>query len=41
VGSGAWGIAYVDTVLELPDPEAEERVRHEALRMYAAESETS
>ena len=41
MGSGAWGVAYVDTVLELPDPEAEARVRHEALKMFAAESEGS
>lgn len=41
VGSGAWSIARVDTVLEPHDPQEEERILHEALQRIAAESESS
>ena len=39
VGGGAWSIARVDTMLELPDPEAEARMMLEALRRIEAEME--
>ena len=41
VGVGAWSIARVDTILELPNPEAEEGVMHEALKRIEAELEAS
>ena len=31
VGGGAWGLAWVDTVMEMPSPREEEAVRDGAL----------
>lgn len=33
VGNGAWGLAQVDTVMELPVEGEEERIRLETLRL--------
>ncbi|KAI0340443.1 hypothetical protein BDW22DRAFT_1379280 [Trametopsis cervina] len=38
VGSGAWGVAWVDTAMELPPAGEEERYRLEALRIIMEES---
>ncbi|THG95350.1 hypothetical protein EW026_g6289 [Hermanssonia centrifuga] len=38
-GNGAWGVAWVDTVMELPNPDEDEQMRLQAMKLILEESE--